>query len=133
MRILVADDNSLVRSGITEILNDNAWEVCGEASDGAEALQKARELKPDLVLLDVSMPGTNGLEIAKAIRRELPGVAIVLVSQHDLSNLLGGTQSEWADGFVDKNRIGRDLVPTVRRLLDNSVPGRRNSRSPHKD
>lgn len=95
MRILVAVDNSMVRTYITELLTDTPWRVCGEAADGSDALQKTRELKPDLVLLDVSMPGTNGLEIAKI------------------------------DGFVDKDRMGLDLLPTITRALSKDGPNHR--------
>jgi len=106
MRILVADDNSMVRTYITELLTDTPWRVCGEAADGSDALQKTRELKPDLVLLDVSMPGTNGLEIAKIIRQELPAIKIVVASHHDLKQLLSSDAHQLADGFVDKDRMG---------------------------
>lgn len=73
MRILIADDNDIVRRGVRGILARVAnWEVCGEARDGSEALRKARELLPDLILLDISMPGTNGLEVARVLREEVP-------------------------------------------------------------
>lgn len=117
MRILVADDNVRVRSGIGELLSDRPWEVCGEASDGAQALEKARKLKPDLVLLDVNMPGTNGLEIARIMRSELPEVKIVMVSQHRLDQLLNKDERLLADGFVDKSRIGAELIPTISKLF----------------
>jgi two-component system, NarL family, response regulator NreC len=117
MRVLIADDNVLVRSGIAEILSDRGWEICGEASEGAEALEKARKLRPDLVLLDVSMPGVNGFEIAKVIRKELPDVRIVIVSQHDLDQLLGAAHKNLADGLVDKSRLGSDLIPTIGKLF----------------
>ena len=72
MRILVADDNGAVRQGVINILSSRSnLVVCGEARDGTEAIQKARELQPDLVLLDVSMPGLNGLEVARQIRHDL--------------------------------------------------------------
>jgi DNA-binding NarL/FixJ family response regulator len=117
MRILVADDSVLVRSGIAEILSDRAWEICGEASDGTEALEKARRLKPDLVLLDVSMPGTNGLVVAELIRKELPAVRIVMVSLHALDQLLDKAHWHLADGLVDKSRLGMDLIPTINKLF----------------
>jgi two-component system response regulator NreC len=117
MRILIADDNSSVRSGIADILTDNAMEVCGEAFNGADALQKAHDLNPDLVLLDVSMPGTNGLEIARVMREELPEIKILVVSQHDLNHLLGSAQKACVDGFIDKNNLGTDLLPAISKLF----------------
>ena len=82
MRILIADDNPLVRKGVRRILSSQLnHEVCGEASDGTEVLRLAHMLLPDLVLLDVSMPGSGGLQVARILRRELPHVKIVIVSR----------------------------------------------------
>jgi DNA-binding NarL/FixJ family response regulator len=73
MRILIADDNDLVRRGLIRLLSaETGWTVCGEARDGFEALQKARELLPDLILLDLRMPGMNGLDATRRLRLELP-------------------------------------------------------------
>jgi DNA-binding NarL/FixJ family response regulator len=113
MRILVADDNALVREGIAGILTDEAWEVCGQAANGAEALALARALRPDLVLLDVSMPGGNGFEIASAIKREMPATKILIVSHHDFATLLVGAQRKVADGFIDKGRLSTQLEQTI--------------------
>jgi DNA-binding NarL/FixJ family response regulator len=117
MRVLIADDNALVREGIAEIIGDNAWEVCGQASNGAQTLEQARALRPDVVLLDVSMPGANGLEIAAAIKSEMPTIKVVIVSQHDLEKLLTGDQRKLADGFIDKNRLGTELASTIAKIL----------------
>lgn len=117
MRILIADDNASVREAIAEIIEDNAWTVCGRVSNGEEVLPQARALQPDAILLDISMPGRNGLEIAAAVKRELPTVKVVIVSQHDFDHVLTGAQRELADGFIDKGRLGTDLVPTIARIL----------------
>lgn len=117
MRILIADDNALVRESIAELIEDNAWTVCGQVSNGAEVLPQAKVLKPDVIFLDLSMPGKNGLEIAATIKREMPAVKVVIVSQHDFDQVLTGAQRELADGFVDKLRLGTDLVPTIARIL----------------
>jgi two-component system NarL family response regulator len=72
MRILIVDDNERIRRGVLDILaSKKNWNVCGEARDGMEAIRKARELLPDLILLDISMPGLNGLEAARLLRREV--------------------------------------------------------------
>ena len=79
MRILIADDNDAVRRGVAGLLSSEAgWKVCGEASNGSEALQKARALLPDLILLDVSMPGMNGLDTARLLRERVPAVKMRL-------------------------------------------------------
>ena len=70
MRILIVDDSELVRRGVKALISaEKSWEVCGEAGDGREGIQKARELQPDLVLLDLSMPDMNGLEVARYLRQ----------------------------------------------------------------
>jgi DNA-binding NarL/FixJ family response regulator len=117
MRILIADDNDAVRRGVVGILSsETGWQVCGEARDGAEALQKARELLPDLILLDVSMPGMNGLEAAHLLRQELPEVKILVISQHDPIHLLPSVVDAGGDACVDKGRLGTDLVASIKSI-----------------
>ena len=79
MRILIADDHELVRRGLRSILVARAeWEVCAEAADGREAIEKAKELKPDVVLLDITMPHVNGLDAARIIRRDVPHAKVII-------------------------------------------------------
>src|SRR5690242_17911618 len=107
VRILIADDHELVRQGLRTLLaSQPAWEVCGEAADGVEAIEKAAQLQPDIVLLDVSMPRMSGLEAATAIRRESPCSEIVIVSQHDPAELLPSALQAGACGYVSKSDIG---------------------------
>src|SRR5579863_1047731 len=117
MRVLIADDSAAVRACIGEVLSENSWDICGEAADGAEAVEKARLLRPDLVLLDVSMPGTHGMQIAGILRRELPRAKILIVSNHDLNRMLSDSDKGLANGFIDKLRMATDLAPTIRRLF----------------
>jgi two-component system response regulator NreC len=117
MRILIADDNDAVRSGVVRLLSsETGWRVCGEARDGSEALQKARELRPDLILLDVSMPGMNGLEAARLLRQELPEAKILVISQHDPIQLLPRVVEAGGNGCVDKSRLGTDLLASIRSI-----------------
>jgi two-component system response regulator NreC len=117
MRILIADDNESVRRGIRGLLAEQtSCEVCGEAPDSATAIQKAGELRPDLVLLDVSMPGTNGLETARILKKNLPQTQILIISQHDPKQILPRCLDAGADGSVDKARLGSDLLPAIRAL-----------------
>jgi DNA-binding NarL/FixJ family response regulator len=118
LRILIADDNQLVRRGIVRLLSgEPSWEVCGEVAHGDEILKTAEDLHPDLVLLDVSMPGLNGLEVARRLRRQLPKVRIVILSHHDPSHLRAVALEAGADACVDKGSIGNDLLPTIRSLF----------------
>ena len=82
-RVLIVDDRSTIRSIFSKILSERPdLEVCGEAEDGLEAIQKAKSLKPDLVLLDVSMPMMSGVEVASVLRKFFPSMAIILVTMH---------------------------------------------------
>lgn len=114
MRILIADDNEMVRRGVRGLLiSATPWEVCGEANDGSETLRKARELLPDLILLDISMPGLNGLETARLLRQEVPKAKILVMSQHDLTLLLPHALEAGAHACVDKNNLNTDLLATI--------------------
>jgi DNA-binding NarL/FixJ family response regulator len=116
MRILIADDNLQVRRGVAAILTGENWEVCGEASDGREVIDKARTLLPDFILLDVRMPGLNGLEIAEQLRKEMPASKILIMSQYDPGHLQPRALAAGADACIDKAQLGSELVATIRRL-----------------
>ncbi|MGB0006989.1 MAG: response regulator transcription factor [Candidatus Sulfotelmatobacter sp.] len=118
MRILVVDDNVLVRRGVIDILASRKnWEVCAEAQDGEEAIQKVQESRPDVILLDISMPGMNGLEVARAIRHELADAKILIMSQHDPASLLPSAIQAGANGCVDKSRLATDLLPSIESVV----------------
>jgi DNA-binding NarL/FixJ family response regulator len=118
MRILVVDDNEHVRRGVLNILaSETAWEVCGQAKDGEEAIRKARELLPDLVLLDISMPGMNGLEVTRILRREVAKAKILIMSQHDPSQILPRALDAGAQGCVDKGNLATDLLPRIQSIM----------------
>jgi DNA-binding NarL/FixJ family response regulator len=122
VRILIADDNQLVRCGIAKILgHETDLVVCGEATDASEALSKASELRPDLILMDVSMPGSNGLDTARVLHQQIPDVKIVFVSQHDAAQLLALSLEAGAQGFVDKARIVTDLLPLISSIFRDST------------
>lgn len=123
MRILVADDSDMVRRGVVGLLaTEKNVEVCGEVADGEECLLRARELRPNLILLDISMPGLNGLEVASQLRREFPDIKILILSHHDPMVMEASTRAAGADGCVDKSRLGMELLPKVRALLAASKP-----------
>jgi|SRR5579862_2016559 DNA-binding NarL/FixJ family response regulator len=117
MRILIADDHHLVRRGVADILSKEAgWEICGEATDAAQALQKASELHPDLILLDISMPEGSGLEAARRIRQEIPHVRILMMSHHDATQFEKSAIDSGADGCIDKARLALDLIAMIKSL-----------------
>lgn len=118
MRILIADDSELVRHGVKAILSaEKDCNVCGEAADGAEALQKARDLKPDLILLDIRMPGPSGLEVARLIRDEVPNIKILIMSQNDAAELMPSVREAKADSCIDKIQLGPGLMGAIRNLF----------------
>ena len=127
MRILIADDNEMVRCGLARLLSSEPnWHICGEAADGAEALLKARELRPDLILLDISMPGINGLEVSRLLRQEVPQAKILVVSQHDPMQLLPRVLAAGGDACVDKSCLGTDLLASIKNMgagMDGSGAG----------
>jgi DNA-binding NarL/FixJ family response regulator len=117
VRVLIADDNEMVRRGIKDLLaSEMTWQICGEAKDGADAVQKSRELRPHIILLDISMPQLNGLQAARLLRKDLPEVKILVMSQHDPVQLLPRVIEAGANGCVDKSRIGVDLLPAIRSI-----------------
>jgi two-component system, NarL family, invasion response regulator UvrY len=117
MRILIADDNELVRRGLIRLLSaETGWTVCGDGRDGLEALQQAQELLPDLILLDLRMPGLNGLEVTRRLRLELPEAKILLITQHDPERMWPSIVEAGGDACLDKGRLGTDLVTTIQSL-----------------
>lgn len=115
-RILVVDDHERVRAGIAALLA-GFGEICGEASNGIEAIEKVQELYPDLVLLDLSMPLMGGSEAAKTIRTVAPAVKIVLISVNDSSRAAQLMRSVGADGFVSKGCKADLLRQTIASIL----------------
>lgn len=115
MRVLLADDHALFREGLAGILAAQPdFEVIGEASDGLEALVKARELVPDLILMDIGMPGVNGLEATRRIKRELPAVTIVVLTVRDEEEKLFEAIKSGAQGYLLKNIRSAEMLELLR-------------------
>lgn len=118
VRILVADDHETVRKGICAILSSRlTLEEVGEASDGLEAIAKAKELEPDLIVLDITMPKLGGFEAAREIRKLYPGMPILFLSMHDGKHLIETAKAIPVQGYVMKNQVGKALVDAAEELL----------------
>ena len=113
-RILIVDDHPLVRRGTVSFLgSDRRFEICGEACDGKEAVEKALALKPDVILMDVTMPVMNGLDAARAILRASPGMRIILLTMHDSSQIAAHAKAVGAAGYVLKSSASEVLVEAI--------------------
>jgi DNA-binding NarL/FixJ family response regulator len=114
IRILIADDHDVVRKGLRALLEDRTdWEVCGEATNGRQAVEQARELRPDVAVLDVSMPDLNGLEATRQIRKLLPQTEVLILTVHETEQMILEVLKAGARGFVFKSDAGRDLISAV--------------------
>jgi DNA-binding NarL/FixJ family response regulator len=115
IRVLLADDHQLFREGLVNILNGQIdFEVVGEANDGLEALIKARELAPDLILMDVGMPGCDGLEATQRIKQEFPDVTIVMLTVRDENEKLFDAIRNGAQGYLLKSIRSWDMLDLLR-------------------
>ena len=121
-RILIADDHEVVRRGIRALLESHpGWEVSGEAGDGREAVEQARELKPDLVLLDIGMPNLNGIEAARQILANCPMTRIRILTMYYSQQIVREVLGVGARGFLLKSDAGRDLVTAVEAVQHNKT------------
>lgn len=113
MRVLLADDHALFRAGVASLLRASGIDVVGEAGDGAAALEQARTLKPDLVLMDITMPGGDGLEATRQIKAELPATRVVIVTVSDDDEDLFNAVKSGADGYLLKDMSEEELGRTL--------------------
>ena len=117
LRLLVADDHEVVRRGVRALLEARmGWQVCEEASDGAEAVEKARQSNPEVVILDIGMPVLDGLEAARRIRKACPRSEVLILTLHDSEQIAHELLAAGARGYVLKSDAARDLVAAVESL-----------------
>ena len=117
LRILIADDQPLVRCGLRLLIGQHdGWTVCGEAADGVEAIEKATELKPDVILLDISMPKLDGLSAVPVIREKVPNSQILIVTLHESVEMARIAANVGAQAYIAKSVLSTELVPTVEAL-----------------
>lgn len=121
IRVVLADDHALVRQGLKSLLEREGFQVVAEASDGHEALQLVRSLRPDIVILDISMPVLNGLDAAREISRSSPNTKTILLTQHDEEQYLSDALEAGVKGYVLKSQVASDLIHALRQISRGEV------------
>ena len=118
-RILIVDDHEIVREGIRTLLRNARpdWEMCGEAENADQAMEAVGRLNPDLMVLDITMPGTSGLEVARRIRKLKLECRILMFTMHESNQLGAEVREAGAQGYVLKSQGARDLVVAIETLL----------------
>jgi len=117
LRILIVDDHEVVRAGVRSLLEDQTdCDVCGEAGNGREAVSLAQKLKPDIVVLDITMPELNGLEAARQMLKTVANVQILILSVHESEELVREIVEIGAHGYILKSDAGRELAAAIRAL-----------------
>ncbi len=115
IRVLLADDHSVVRKGVREFLEEEPdIEVVGEAGDGLQAVELAATLRPDVVVMDIKMPGLSGVEATKRIRKDAPGVRVLALTAYDDDPYIFGLLEAGAAGYVLKTAESRELIRAIR-------------------
>lgn len=114
LRILVADDHDVVRAGLRTLLESRqGWEVCAEAANGRDAVDKARDSKPDVAVLDIGMPLLNGVEAARQIRKVSPRTEVLVLTMHDSEMMIQSVLDAGARGYILKDDAGKNLLAAV--------------------
>jgi DNA-binding NarL/FixJ family response regulator len=117
IRILLADDHDVMRSGLRAMLEaQKDWQVCGEANEGQEAVRLALELKPDIAVIDLSLPNLDGLEVTRRIKKELPRTEVLIFTMHETENMIRAVIAAGARGYVLKSDAGLKLIEAVEAL-----------------
>jgi DNA-binding NarL/FixJ family response regulator len=119
LKILVADDHELMRTGVRALIEQEPeWQVCGTATNGQEAVDAARKLKPDVVILDMTMPELDGLEALREIKRALPNTEVVIFSAHHSEEVIGQLFEAGAKSYIQKSDAGRHLMTAIKSIAE---------------
>jgi PAS domain S-box-containing protein len=122
LRVLIVDDHEVVRKGVRSLLSSaDDVEICGEAVDGRDAIAKAQQLKPDVITMDISMPNLNGLDATREIRRILPDTSVLIMSQHDVPEMMRQALNAGAKAYVVKSAISTQLIAALERVKLNDA------------
>lgn len=117
VKILIADDHEVVRQGVRKLIEaEPDWEVCAEAADGNEAVAKALDLRPEIVVMDLGMAGMNGLEATRQILQSTPKTQVLILTMHQSEALMRDVLAAGARGYMLKSDAGRDLVSAIHAL-----------------
>lgn len=119
VRILIVDDHDVMRGGLRSLLESRpGWEVCGEAVNSTDAIEKAKTLRPDVVVLDISMPGFSGLEAVPVIRKETPGAEVLILSRYEEREMRLKALEAGARGYVTKSQgLARQLLDAIEGIV----------------
>jgi two-component system, NarL family, response regulator NreC len=121
-KVLIVDDHTFIRRGIQSILDSSPeWQFCGEADNGVAAIRLAAELKPDIIIMDVSMPGLNGLEATRVIHEAQPEIKILLLTLHQSVEILRSAFQAGAQGYLLKSEAEQELQRALRSITDEQV------------
>lgn len=121
VRILIVDDHAVVRRGVRALLPSGEFEICGEAENGQEAIRLAGDLRPEIIIMDLSMPVMNGLQATRMIRQSFPDIKVVLFSLHTSSELVRSIFMAGAQGYVLKSDAETDLLKALNTVHENKT------------
>ncbi len=121
VRILLVDDHALVRQGLRSLLAQEGFSVVGEAADGLEAMEKIRSLSPDIVVMDISMPAQNGLNVAREVHKFFPQVKVILLSQHTEDMYIADALEACVAAYVLKSQASSDLIHAIHQVSSGKV------------
>jgi DNA-binding NarL/FixJ family response regulator len=117
MQILIADDSNVFRAALRRTLEaESGFQIVAEATNGEEAVKKTEEFHPDLVIMDISMPGMNGLNAARIIRNDSPHTKLLILSEHGGQFVTEAVKLLGLDGYVTKHKAGQKLVPALQAI-----------------
>jgi DNA-binding NarL/FixJ family response regulator len=118
-KVLIVDDHAFIRRGVQGILKENPhWQLCGEADNGNDAVRMATELKPEAIVMDVSMPGMNGVAATREIRKTNPGVKILLLTLHESAELMRSAFQAGVNGYLLKTDAEQELLRALAVIME---------------